>query len=218
MYSAAGRAEIFVAGGAESLVPTSREEDEDEDEDDDDVHDAASLAANAWLEAEGPQSVARGAETLAPTSEEEEEDQDDPASQAANMWSFAQELESGGAAADDDRGEGVDPASLAAELWFSAPRAASHAEEVDDEDDDDAASVAAALWFQDEPRRGAQYQQEPHTTGAGISHASHSNTDANASVLPQIYTPADFPTEWFEDDADAEHEVDVGMEDLHLVD
>jgi hypothetical protein len=131
------------------------------------------------------------------------------------MWSFAQELESGGAGAEDDQGEGVDPASLAAELWFSA---ASHAEEVDDAGDDDAASVAAALWFQDEPRPGAQYQEEPHTTGADISHVSHSNTDANASVLPQIYTPADFPTEWFEDDADAEHEVDVGMEDLHLVD
>jgi hypothetical protein len=203
------------AGGAASSVPTSPEEEAGDDEED--MHDAASLAANAWFEAEGPQSVARGAESSAPTSEEDEEDQDDPASLAANMWSFAHELESGGAGADDFQGEGVDPASLAAELWFSAPIAASHAEE-EEEDDDDAASVAAALWSQDEPRRDAQYLAEPHTLGAGTSHASHSNTDANTSVLPQIYTPADFPTEWFEDDADAEHEVDVGMEDLHLVD
>ena len=43
--------------------------------------------------------------------------------------------------------------------------------------------------------------------------------DANTSVLPQIYTLANLPTEWLEDDADAEHEVDVGMPgDMHLVD
>lgn len=38
----------------------------------------------------------------------------------------------------------------------------------------------------------------------------------DTSVLPQIYTLANLPTEWLEDDAD---EVDVGMPgDMHLVD
>ena len=54
--------------------------------------------------------------------------------------------------------------------------------------------------------------------GADISHASHSNTDANSSVPSTIYTPAFFQNEWLKDDADGEHEVDVTMEDLHFID
>ena len=144
-----------------------------------------------------------------------EDDEGDPASLAADMWFGAQVSESGAAGAEDE-GEGVDPASLAAELWFSAPRAVLRAHEEDEEND--AASVAADMWFQDESRSDAQHEDEEQTMGADISHAGHSNSDANSSVPPKIYTPAFFQNEWLEDDADGEQEVDVTMEDLHLVD
>ena len=186
-----------IAGSAATSAPPSEEEEEDDEEDD--VNDAASVAVDAWLMSEGTQSVARGAEFSPAIHEEGEDDDDDPASLAADVWFGAQESESGAAGADDE-GEGVDPASLAAELWFLAPSAILHAEE-EDEEHDDAASVAADMWFQDEPRWDAQHQAQ-----------------INTSVPPQIYTAVYFPTDWIKEDEDAEHEVDVGMGDLHLVD
>ena len=235
-----------VAGCAKPMAPTNEEDDEDneeedneeddneddnEDDEEDDVNDAASVAADAWLMGDGIQSVAGGAAPSAPTvaadawlmgegthlvagiaefslfnNAEVEDNEDDPASLAADMWFGAQGIESGVAEADDECEE-VNPASLAAELWFSAPPAISRAKDEDD-DDDDSASVAADMWFQDEQQ----------TISANISHAGHSNMDANSSVPPKIYTPASFLNEWLEDDADGEHEVDVGMADLHLAD
>ena len=189
-----------VAGGATPSAPTNEEDDED------DVNDAASVAADAWLMGEGTHLVARIAKFSPFNNAEVEDDEDDPASLAADMWFGAQGIESGVAEADDEC-EGVNPASLTAELWFSAPRAISRAEDEDD-DDDDSASVAADMWFQDEQQ----------TMSANISHAGHSNMDANSSVPPKIYTPAFFLNEWLEDNADGEHEVDVGMADLHLTD
>ena len=106
--------------------------------------------------------------------------------------------------------------TVAGDAVPSAPTHASRAEEEDEEHNDDAASVAAHMWFQDEPQWDAQHQDEQQTMGVNISHASHSNTDANPSVRPQTYTPADFPTEWFKDDADVEYDLDVDMGDMHL--
>ena len=110
-----------------------------------------------------------------------------------------------------------DPASLAADMWFGAQVSESGAARAEDEEYD-AASVAAEMWFQDESRSDAQHEDKEQTIGADISHAGHSNTDANSSVPPKIYTPAVVQNEWLKDDADGEHEVDVTMEDLHLVD
>ena len=188
-----------VAGGAVPSAPTNEEDDEDN------VNDTASVAADAWLMGEGTHLVARIAEFSPFNNTEVEDNEDDPASLAADMWFGAQGIESGVADADDEY-EGVDLASLAIELWFLAPLAILCAE--DEDDDDDSASVAADMWFQDEQQ----------TMSANISHAGHSNMDANSSVPPKIYTPAFFLNEWLEDNADGEHEVDVGMADLHLAD
>ena len=38
------------------------------------------------------------------------------------------------------------------------------------------------------------------------------NVNAPTSVPSHRYTAADFPNEWLEDDADAEHEVDLGVD------
>jgi len=178
-----------VAGGAGASVPTTGEEEEEEEESDD--NDAASVAADMWPAAHATQSSAGGAKVLAPTvekrkeeegEEEDENDEDDAASIAADMWG---KLVAGGAGT-------------------SVPTTA---EEEEDSDDNDAASAAADMWPEGEGIHsvaGGAWASAPTTEG--ISHAGHHNTNAHNSVPFHRYTPADFPNEWLEDDADAEHE------------
>jgi len=184
-------------------------------ENEDDEEDTAAEAANAWLEGGetmlGPATVPAPApsyqEDALHEDEEEEDEQEDPASQAADAW-----FESGGTQpigagevgneeADDEEEEGEDdedededndPAAAAVDLWFQPIGA-------EDEEEEGPASAAADMWLQAE---------NPTSAMAALSqpHPPH-----------QVYTSADFPTEWLGDDADAEHDLDTEMEDSHVV-
>jgi Zn-finger nucleic acid-binding protein len=186
-----------------------------ENEDDEEA-DTAAEAANAWLEGGETMLVPATVPAPAPApsyeedglhededdeDEDENEEEEDPASQAADAWFESRDTQPIGAGEvededeekeeeedDEDEDEDDDPASAAVDLWFED-------EVVEDEEEEDPASAAADMWLQAE---------NPTSAVAGLSQPRPPN---------QVYTTADFPTEWLGDDADAEHDLDTEMED-----
>ena len=199
---------MSLAGGAMESAPSiggSREV-EGGEEQDSEVDDAASVAADMWL---------GGAEASVLTGQEQEDDEEDD--EEDNDEDNVEDD-------DEDDEDGDSAASVAADMWPQSAAVGAGAlvplngeqQEDDEEDDtDDAASVAADMWPAGD---GTQSLAGGSGASALTTEDISQNAHPNASALPQIYTPADFPNEWLEDDEDAEHEVDLGIEDLYLVD
>ena len=205
-----GAGTMSLAGGAMDSAPSiggyggvqgGEEEDSEED--------VASVAADMWL-----QSASGGAEASVPTGQEQEDDEEDD--EDDNDEDNVEDD-------DEDEDDGDSAASVAADMWPQSaavgagalvPLNAGQQEDNEEDDTDDAASVAADMW-----PAGDGTQLLAGGSGAALTTEDISqNAHPNASALPQLYTPADFPNEWLEDDEDAEHEVDLGIEDLYLVD
>jgi hypothetical protein len=208
-------------GCADAAVPTRQEEEEEKDEEEGDKDDAASeaadseeddasMAADLWVQA-----AAGAAEASVLTREEQEDDEEDD---------DEDNDEDNEEDDDEDEEDGDSAASAAADMWPQSaavgagalvPLNGEHEEDNEEDDTDDAASVAADLWL---PGDGTQSLAGGSGASALTTEDISQNAHPNASALPRLYTPADFPNEWLEDDEDAEHEVDLGIGDLHLVD